>query len=114
MAKIHSGYLSRAQIAHRHNTLEANVYRYIEQFPDFPAGKVQKVLGVKRVVLIYCEQEIDAWFAKHAAQLKLKRGIDLTLIYHFMNGRYKSTKPIDTNEKAHDCGNSADFNENFL
>lgn len=114
MAKTHSGYLSRAQIAHRHNTNEASVYHYIEQFPDFPAGKVQKVLGMKRVVLIYCEREIDTWFAKHAAHLKLKRGIDLTLIHHFMNGRYKSTEPIDTNEKARDCSNSADFNENFL
>jgi predicted DNA-binding transcriptional regulator AlpA len=108
MAEIHSGYLSRMQIAHRHKTHESSVYQYIEQFPDFPAGKVQRTFGM-RVVLIYCEQEIDAWFEKHAAQLKLKRGFDSALIRNFMSGRHKSTEPIDTNEKAHDCSNSVDF-----
>lgn len=108
MAEIHSGYLSRMQIAHRYKTHESSVYQYIEQFPDFPAGKVQKTLGM-RVVLIYCEQEIDAWFEKHAAKLKLKRGFDSTLIRDFISGRHESTEPIDINEKAHDCSNSVDF-----
>jgi predicted DNA-binding transcriptional regulator AlpA len=114
MAEIHSGYLSRMQIAHRHKTHESSVYQYIEQFPDFPLGKVQRAIGMNRTVLVYCEQEIDAWFAKHAGQLKLKRGLDSALVRDFMSGRHKSTEPINTNEKAHDCGNSVDFNEKSL
>ena len=87
MAEIHSGYLSRMQIAHRHNTHESSVYHYIAQFPDFPASNVQRVEGMKRAVLTYPEKEIDAWFKKHAAQLKLKRRIDADLTRAFLSGR---------------------------